>query len=395
MAAKQDYYDLLGVSRSASDEEIKKAYRKLAMKYHPDRNQGDAEAEARFKEVSEAYEVLCDASKRQQYDRFGHDGLKSAFGPGGFDFQRDFTHVSDLQDILGSIFGDGGGLFEDFFGGGGRRRSRTGPQRGSDLRFNLEIDIEEAAFGSVREVTLPISEECGDCAGTGMAKGAKPEACRHCGGRGSVVSGGGFFQVRQTCPVCGGAGSLVTNPCAKCEGSGRMKVRRRMTLKIPKGVDSGSRLRLAGKGEGGGRGGPAGDLYVMVNVRPHELFQRRENDLYCEVPVPFEIAALGGEVQVPTIDGYAKVKLTPGTENGKVFRLRGRGMPDVDGYGRGAMHVRVVIEAPVKLNSAQRKALKAFASLTADENYPGVQRIREMADAFYERKSAIKTPQSG
>lgn len=388
--AKTDYYELLGVSRSASDDDIKKAYRKLAMKYHPDKNQGDAAAESRFKEVSEAYEVLGDPSKRQRYDQYGHEGMKSTFGPGGFDFSRDFTHASDLEDILGSIFGGGGGMFEDFFGGGGgRRRSRTGPQRGADLRFNLEIDLEEAAFGSEREVSLPISEECGDCKGTGMAKGAKPETCRQCGGRGSVVSGGGFFQVRQTCPVCRGAGTMVTNPCGSCQGSGRTKVKRRLTLKIPRGVDSGSRLRLSGKGEGGGRGGPAGDLYVVMHVRQHELFDRRENDLYGEVPIPLHLAALGGEIQVPTIDGYAKLKLSPGTENGKVYRLRGRGMPDVDGYGRGALHVRVVLETPVKLSSAQKKALKEFGGLDADKNYPAAKRLREQAAAFFERKKAI------
>lgn len=390
--AKSDYYELLGVSRSATDDEIKKAYRKLAMKYHPDKNQGDTVAEEKFKEISEAYEVLSDAQKRQRYDQFGHDGMKQAFGPGGFDFSRDFTHASDLQDVLGSLFGGGGGMFDEFFGGGGgggRRRSRSGPQRGNDLRFNLEIDLEEACFGSEREVSLPISEECGDCKGSGMAKGAKPESCRHCAGRGSVISGGGFFQVRQTCPVCGGAGTMVTNPCDACQGTGRSKVKRRLTLKIPKGVDSGSRLRLTGKGEGGGRGGPAGDLYVVMHVRQHELYERRENDIYCEIPIPLHLAALGGEMQVPTIDGYAKLKLSPGTENGKVYRLRGRGMPDVDGYGRGAMHVRVTLETPVKLSAAQKKAMKAVGELDVEKNYPGAAHIGELAEAFYERKQAI------
>ncbi|NQU38605.1 MAG: molecular chaperone DnaJ [Lentisphaerae bacterium] len=391
MATKTDYYELLSVARTASADEIKKAYRKQAMKYHPDKNQGDEVAEAKFKEISEAYEVLSDEQKRQRYDQFGHEGVKQSFGPGGFDFSRDFTHASDLQDILGNLFGGGGGgMFDDFLGGGGgRRRSRTGPQQGSDLRFNLEIDLEEAAFGSEREVSLPISEECGDCKGSGMAKGAKPESCRHCAGRGNVISGGGFFQVRQTCPVCGGAGTMVTNPCGSCQGTGRCKVKRRLTLKIPKGVDSGSRLRLSGKGEGGVRGGPAGDLYVVMHVRQHDLFERRESDLYCEIPIPPHMAALGGEVQVPTIDGYAKLKLSPGTENGKVYRLRGRGMSDVDGYGRGQMHVRVVLETPAKLSSAQKKALKVVADLDSEKNYPGAAHVKEMAEAFYERKQAI------
>ncbi len=389
MAAKKDYYELLGVSRTATDEEIKKAYRKLAMKYHPDRNQGDKEAETRFKEISEAYEVLSDAAKRQQYDRFGHDGIKSSFGPGGFDFSRDFTHMSDLQDILGNLFGgEGGGLFEDLFGGG-RRRSRTGPQRGSDLRIGLEIDLEEAAFGSERDIQLPVTEECGDCGGTGAPRGSKPETCRQCGGRGAVVSGGGFFQVRQTCPVCGGAGTVIVNPCKTCEGSGRVKARRQIMLRIPKGVDTGSRLRLAGKGEGGVRGGPAGDLYVVITVRAHELFHRQDNDLLIDWPVAPDVMALGGEVEVPTIDGQAKIKLAAGTENGRVFRLRGRGMPDVDGYSRGSMHVRVIVEVPVKLSGAQKRLLKEFAEHSDAGNYPQVNRLRELADRFYERRDAL------
>jgi molecular chaperone DnaJ len=390
VASKQDYYDLLGVSRSASQDELKKAYRKLAMKYHPDRNQGDKESEAKFKEVSEAYEVLSDAKKRQQYDQFGHDGLKSSFGPGGFDFGRDFTHGADLQDILGSIFGGGGGIFDDFFGGGRRRSSRPGgPQPGADLRFDIEIDFEEAAFGSEREITLPLSVQCDDCTGTGVTPGSKRETCRQCGGAGSVISGGGFFQVRQTCPVCGGQGSLVTNPCVKCSGSGRVKTSKRITLKIPRGVETGSRLRLAGKGEGGIRGGPAGDLYVVIRVKPHTLFRRREDDLFCEVPVPFETLALGGDIQVPTIDGFAKLKIASGTETGKVFRLRNKGMPSVEGYGRGDLHVQIVTEVPVKLSSKQKKALNDYREHVSDSNYPSAKRLHEQAEAFFERKKSM------
>lgn len=390
MAPKRDYYELLGVSGSASADEIKKAYRKLAMKYHPDRNQDNTEAEEMFKSISEAYEVLSDTNKRQQYDRFGHEGLKSAFGPGGFDFSRDFTHTADLQDILGSIFGEGGGFFDEFFGGGGRRRTRkTGPSRGSDLRFDLEVDLEEAAFGSEREITLPLSQECGTCNGSGLAKGSSRESCRHCGGRGAVISGGGFFQVRQTCPVCGGQGHLVTNPCSSCGGTGREKTRRRITLRIPKGVETGSRLRLAGKGEGGGQGGPAGDLYVVIHVRKHDLFQRDGDDLSCEVPVPFDAAALGREVQVPTIDGFAKLKLSSGTENGKVFRLRGKGMPTVDGYGRGDLHVRIVAEVPHKLNSRQKKILQELGETWTPVNFPGHGEFEKRVEAFYERKKAL------
>ncbi|MBA4386401.1 MAG: molecular chaperone DnaJ [Verrucomicrobia bacterium] len=385
---KKDYYELLGVSRKADSDEIKKAYRKLAMKYHPDRNPGDAAAETRFKEVSEAYEVLSDSNKRQQYDQFGHDGLRSAFGPGGFDFSRDFTHAQDLQDVLGSLFGDGGGFFDDFFGGGRRQRG-TGAQRGSDLRFDLEIDLEESAFGSEREITLPMTDECAQCKGTGVAAGSKPESCRHCGGRGAIVSGGGFFQIRQTCPVCGGAGSVIANPCRACQGAGRVKTRKRLTLRIPRGVETGSRLRLAGKGESGMRGGPAGDLYVVIRVKEHDIFDRQGDDLFCEIPVPFDVAALGGEVQAPTPDGYASLRIEPGTENGKVFRLRGKGIQNVDDYGRGDLHVRIVVEVPVNLSQQQKKALKDFADTRVEGNYPMGSEFTARTDAFFERKKAL------
>ena len=392
MASKNDYYELLGVPRESSADQIKKAYRKLAMKYHPDRNQGDSVAEEKFKEVSEAYEVLSDTQKRQRYDQYGHDGMKSTFGPGGFDFSRDFTHVSDLQDILGSIFGDGGGSFGDFFGGGGgggRQRRSNGPQQGSDLRFDLDIDLEEAVFGSEREITLPLNVDCEDCEGSGAAAGSKPESCKQCGGHGQVLSGGGFFQVRQTCPICRGQGAIATKPCKTCNGAGRKKKRKRLSLKIPKGVETGSRLRLPGKGEGGGRGGPPGDLYVMMNVRPHDLFERSGDDLYCRVPVPFEVAALGGEIEVPTVDGMAKLKLAPGTETGKTFRLRGKGVPSVEGYGRGDLHVQIVAEVPVKLNGQQKKMLKELLESGKDANYPDRMKFHKTAERFMDRKNAI------
>ena len=390
MAAKKDYYELLGVGRTASEEDIKKAYRKLAMKHHPDRNPGDKSAENMFKEVSEAYEVLSDSAKRAQYDRYGHDGLKTAFGPGGFDFSRDFTHASDLQDILGSIFGEGGGFFDELFGGGRGRRTQNGPQRGSDLRFDLEIDLEEAIFGSEREVTLPITEECATCRGTGVKSEGGKQTCRHCGGRGAVISGGGFFQVRQTCPVCGGAGSIVTNPCAQCGGSGRQKTRRRMALRIPHGVETGSRLRLTGKGEGGAKGGPAGDLYVILHVREHDLFKRHADDLICEVPVPFHIAALGGEIDVPTTQGSARVKIDAGTESGRLYRLRGKGVPNVDGSGQGDLHVQIRVEVPVKLTSRQKKALKEFTEDASAANYPASQEFDRRAEVFSSRRSVME-----
>ena len=385
MAEKRDYYEVLGIGRTATADEIKKAYRTLAMKFHPDQNQGDKAAEQKFKEVSEAYEILSDSSRRQQYDSYGHEGLKSAFGPGGFDFNRDFTHSADIQDILGSIFGEGGGFFDDFFGSG-RRRSSSGPQRGADLRFDLEIDLEEAAFGSEREVALPLSTDCEKCKGSGVEPGSRRENCKHCGGKGSVLSGGGFFQVRQTCPICGGAGSVVTRPCRACDGRGRVKEKKKMTLRIPRGVETGSRLRLSGKGEGGARGGPAGDLYVILHVRDHEMFLRKGDDLICDVPVPFETAALGGEIQVPTVDGLARLKLAPGTETGKVFRLRGKGIPNVDGYGRGDLHVRILAEVPVKLSSKQKKVLKELTEMTRETNYPRRGRFMQAAEQFFERK---------
>lgn len=388
---KTDYYTLLGVERTASADEIKKAYRKLAMKYHPDKNPGNKEAEATFKEVSEAYEVLSDEDKRHKYDQFGHDGMRSAFGPGGFDFSRDFTHASDLQDILGSLFGgQGGGIFEDIFGGGGgRRRSSGGAQRGNDLRFDLEIDFEEAVFGSQREVSLPITAECETCHGTGAKAGTSRESCRQCAGHGAVLSGGGFFQVRQTCPVCGGEGSIVRSPCATCHGAGRKKQQTRLTLKVPKGVETGSRLRLSGKGESGARGGPAGDLYVIIHVRKHELFERQGDDLYCRVPVPFDVAALGGEIEVPTVDGFAKLKLAPGTETGKTFRLRGKGVPRVNGHGHGDLHAQVIPEVPVRLNGRQRKALKELQDAAEAGNYPDGDKFRQMAAQFFERKQGL------
>ncbi len=396
MAEKEDYYNLLGVERSASATEIKKAYRKLAMKYHPDRNPGDTAAEARFKEVSEAYEVLSDENKRRQYDQFGYEGLKSSFGPGGFDFSRDFTHMSDLQDILGSIFGQGGGIFEDFFGGG-RRRSSSGVRRGADLRFDVEIDFEEAVFGSEREIAIPVTAECKSCGGTGVENGGARETCRQCGGRGSIVSGGGFFQIRQPCPVCGGEGTFTTNPCKACKGQRRVKTKRNLTLRIPKGVETGTRLRMSGKGEYGAQGGHSGDLYVVVSVKEHPLFKRQHEDIFCELPVSMETAALGGEVQAPTPEGNARIRVSAGTEAGKTYRLRGKGLPRLDGYGHGDLHVKIMPEVPDKLNRAQKKILKEFSESTTEKNYPLARKFKEQTEEFYERRDKMKkkaTPSS-
>ena len=393
MSQKRDYYEVLGVARQASAEDIRKAYRRLAMQYHPDRNPGDKAAESKFKELSEAYEVLSEPDRRRLYDQYGHEGLRSAFGPGGFDFSRDFTHFSDLQDLFGSLFGDGGGLFEDILGGG-RRSSRTGPQQGADLRFDLEIDFEEAVLGSQREIELPVTEQCGACGGRGSEPGSSEETCRHCGGRGAVVSSSGFFQVRQTCPACGGGGRIITKPCHACRGSGRQKARRKLTLRIPAGVETGSRLRLAGRGEGGVRGGPAGDLYVVLHVKAHDVFEREGNDLLCEVPVPVHVAALGGEVPAPGLDGFVSLKIEAGMESGRLFRLRGRGVPSVDGHGRGDLIVRAVVEIPSHLSSRQKKALKDFTDACGTENYPGAAKLRERAEAFFARNRDIGKPRT-
>ncbi len=393
---KQDYYELLGVVKTASADEIRKAYRKLAMKHHPDRNQGDEVAAERFKEISEAYEVLSDEKKRATYDRYGHDGMKTQFGPGGFDFGRDFTHMGDISDILGDLFGGGGGgggIFESIFGGGGgggRARNPNAPQRGSDLRFDLEIDLEEAVFGSERELNLPVSEDCGSCHGTGAAAGSGRETCRQCGGRGVVIKGGGFFQVQQTCPVCRGEGTVVRNPCRVCDGAGRVKTQHKLALRIPRGVDTGTRLRLSGKGESGTRGGPAGDLHVVLHVRENPVFERQGDDLSCNVPVSPDKAALGGEVEVPTLEGFAKLRLSAGTPNGKVFRMRGKGVPSVDGRGSGDLLVRIVIEIPTHLSSRQRKALEEFAACEEDRSYPEARKFRTRSEEFLARRESLK-----
>ncbi|MBQ6248116.1 MAG: molecular chaperone DnaJ [Kiritimatiellae bacterium] len=382
--SKRDYYEVLGVEKTASADEIKKAYRKLAMKYHPDRNPGDQEAAEKFKEASEAYEVLSNPDKRQRYDQFGHAGTN--FGPGGFDFNRDFSGAADFADILGSLFG--GGLGDLFGGGRQRQRNPNAPQRGADLRFDLEIDLEEAIFGVSREVDLPIGEDCPECGGTGAAKGTKRETCRQCGGRGVVTTSNGFIHFQQTCPICQGEGTVIRTPCKACGGTGRRKSRRKITLNIPKGVDTGSRLRLAGKGESGQRGGEPGDLYVVIHVRDHEIFERNDADLLCNVFVPPHIAAIGGMVQIPTPEGEASLKIQPGTANGKVYRLRGKGMTTIHG-DVGDLLVRVELEVPQHLSSSQKKALEAFGESCSEDNFPDARRMRRGIDKFMERRDAL------
>ena len=392
MAEKRDYYEVLGVSKTASADEIKSAYRKLAMKWHPDRNPDNPEAKAKFQEASEAYEVLSNPEKRQRYDQFGHQGVN--FGPGGFDFGRDFSHFQDvdLNDILGAFFGGGrGGFggFGDFFGGGRRRADPNAPQQGSDAEMILDIDFDEAVFGSERTLNLNVSDQCPDCHGTGAASGTGRKTCPTCGGHGQVISGGGFFQVRQTCPKCGGAGSVVEKPCPTCRGAGQVRAPRTLTIRIPKGVDTGARLRLGGKGGGGLRGGPPGDLYVEIRVRPSEIFEREGDDLYVNVPVSPFTAALGGTVDIPTPEGMASLKIAAGTPNGKLFRLRGKGMADLRGGPPGDLVARIVFEVPQRLTGKQRGAMEDLEKSLDASNFPEAEAFAKHVKAFYDHKEKL------
>lgn len=393
---KRDYYEVLGVGRNVTPEEMKKAYRKLAVQYHPDKNPGNKEAEERFKEISEAYEVLSDETKRQRYDQFGHAAFGGGGGGGAGGFQGGFGGI-DLEEALRTFmgaFGRGGGgggggsIFDNFFGDGGPTRDQAA--RGGDLRVDLEISFEESVFGSSRDLTLTIMDECGTCKGSGAEPGSKRDTCRRCKGSGMVISNSGFFQVRQTCPECGGAGQTISRPCRACHGEGRVKARRTISLKIPPGVETGSRLRLAGKGEGGARGGPAGDLYVVIHVAPHAFFQRRGDDIYCDMPLPFTTAAAGGEIEVPTIQGFAKLKVPAGTESGTVMRLRGKGVSGPRGFGAGDQHVRLMIVVPDRLDRAQRDVITKLAENLGAENYKSVRETQRIAEQFYERKAAIQ-----
>ena len=395
---KRDFYEVLGVGRSATADEIKKAYRKLAVQYHPDKNPGNVEAEEKFKEATEAYEVLSDSQKRQKYDQFGHQAFGPGSGGGGFGgggFQG-IDLEEALRTFMGAFGGGGGGgrgsIFDDFFGGGmgGGRSDRGAANRGNDLRFDLEIDFEEAVFGSQRDLTFNVMDECAKCQGSGAAAGSKRETCPQCKGTGQTISSNGFFHVRQACSTCGGTGEILRNPCRECRGSGRVKARRTITVKIPAGVETGSRLRVAGKGESGTRGGPAGDLYVVLHVREHPLFKRRDEDIFVEVPVPFHVAAIGGEIEVPTIHGIAKLKIPAATESGKVFRLRGRGLKGVGTFGNGDQHCVVMVETPERLSGKQRKALEEFSRLLDDDNHPVRQKMNKRAQEFYKRRDTLQ-----
>jgi len=370
--SKRDYYEILGVSRSASDTEIKSAYRRQAMKYHPDRNPGDAAAEESFKEASEAYAVLADSDKRSAYDRFGHAGVSSSAGA-GFD-PTVFTGFEDILGGLGDIFG-----FGDIFGGG---RRRGGPQRGADLRYDLEITFEESASGAETAIQIQRQENCDDCHGTGSAAGSTASTCPQCRGQGQVRFQQGFFTVARTCPQCRGAGKVITKPCPACRGAARVAKDRKITVKIPAGIASGQQLRLQGEGEPGFAGGPAGHLYVVVHVREHEFFRRDGLNLFCEIPVNFPTLALGGEIQVPTLDGVENVKVHEGTETGTTLRLKGKGMPDVGGRGRGDLFATVQAHTPKKLTKEQRQLLEQLRKALPAERFEP--RARE-GDAHDER----------
>lgn len=356
MSTKRDYYEILEVERNASEADIKKAFRKLAMKYHPDRNPDDAESEAKFKEAKEACEVLLDSRKRAAYDQFGHAGVDPSMGGGG--------HGFDLNDI----FGDIGDIFGDIFGGGGRGRS----QRGSDLMYNLELSLEEAVHGKTVEIKVPTWVGCSQCDGSGAKKGTSPITCKSCNGVGQIRVQHGFFTVQQTCPNCHGQGKVIAQPCSGCRGQGRVQQQKTLSVKIPPGVDTGDRIRLSGEGEVGGKGAPPGDLYVQVHLKEHAIFVRDGSDLHCEVPIDFAVAALGGELEVPTLDGKILLKIPNETQSGKLFRLRNKGVKSARTGRTGDLFCRVMVETPVNLSEEQKDLLRQFADSlqTGDKHNP-------------------------
>ena len=376
--SKADYYETLGVSREADADALKKAYRKLAVKYHPDKNPGDAAAEAKFKEISEAYDVLKDDEKRAAYDRFGH----AAFQSGGMGRGGGFAG-HDPFDIFREAFGGGGGIFDEFFGGGGGDRSSGGAAHGSDLRYDLEISLEEAARGTEKQIRYKHAIECTKCLGSGAEPGSKKVTCRSCGGAGQVSSNRGFISFRQVCPGCNGAGQTIESPCSNCGGKGREMDTSTVKVRIPVGVYTNSKLRSAGKGEAGHIGGQDGDLYIVVHVKEHELFQRHEHDLFCEVPIKFTLAALGGTIDVPTLFGKGSLKIPSGTQSGTTFRLRSQGMPHLRGSSKGDMLVRVHVEVPVKLNNDQQVKLEAYAEACGDPANPVSESFLKKAAKFF------------
>jgi len=379
----EDYYNILGVSRDASADELKKAYRKKAVKYHPDKNPGDTAAEAKFKEISEAYDVLKDEDKRAAYDRYGHAAFKQGGmgragggGAGGFGGHDPF-------DIFREAFGGGGGggIFEEFFGGGGQ--SAGGAAHGADLRYDLEITLEEAAKGTEKEIRYRRLVTCSRCNGSGAEPGSSKKTCPTCGGSGQVTSNRGFISFRQVCPTCGGTGEIIENPCSACGGEGRVMESSTVKIRIPAGVATGSKLRSAGKGEAGRMGGPTGDLYIIIHVKEHELFERHDNDLFCEVPIKFTLAALGGTIKVPTLFGKGNLKIPSGTQTGTTFRLREQGIPALRGGRKGDLLIRVQVEVPTKLKAEQKKILEEYAEACGDPANPVSESFVEKAKKFF------------
>ncbi|WP_395479919.1 molecular chaperone DnaJ [Candidatus Curculioniphilus buchneri] len=362
--AKSDYYDILGITRNAEERDIKKAYKRLAIKFHPDRNPDNVAAEAKFKEIKEAYEILIDAQKRAAYDQYGHAAFEQGnMGSSSSNFSKNTTSGADFSDIFGDVFGD-------IFGGGRRQRQN----RGADLHYNIELSLEEAVRGVTREIRIPTLEECDICHGSGTKPGTSAMNCPTCHGQGQVQMRQGFFAVQQTCPTCQGQGKIINDPCNHCVGHGRLEKSKILSVKIPAGVDTGDRIRLSGEGELGEHGALSGDLYVQVQVRKHPIFEREENNLYCDVPINFAMAALGGEIEVPTLDGRVKLKIPIETQTGKLFRMRGKGVKSVRGGHRGDLICKVVVETPVKLNDRQKQLLKelenSFGGLSGHHNSP-------------------------
>ncbi|HET7261664.1 MAG TPA: molecular chaperone DnaJ [Casimicrobiaceae bacterium] len=370
--AKRDYYTVLGVNRDAGEDEIKKSYRKLAMKYHPDRNPDDHHAEEKFKEAKEAYEVLTDSRKRAAYDQFGHAGVDPSMGFGAAG-ARGAEGFGGFADAFGDIFGE---IFGQSRGGRG-----NGVYRGADLRYNLELSLEEAARGAEIKIRIPTLEACATCHGSGAKAGTRPQTCPACHGRGEVRVSQGFFSIQQTCPQCHGTGKIVADPCATCQGAGRIKTHKTLSVKIPAGVDQDDRVRLTGEGEAGTNGGPPGDLYVVVSLKPHQVFQRDGADLHCEMPISFATAAMGGELEIPTLDGHARLKIPPETQTGQVFRLRNKGIRPVRGSVTGDLYCHVALETPVKLTARQKEILREFEAINQED--PGEHSPR--ARSFFEK----------
>ena len=372
--AKRDYYDVLGVNKSSTADQIKSAYRKLAVKYHPDKNEGDKAAEEKFKEASEAYHVLSNSERKQSYDNFGHSAFENGGGGrGGF---SNFDFSSHFSDIFEDFFGEG-------FGGGGRRNRKT-HNRGSDLRYDLSITLEESYTGKKQDIKFSTSEKCDTCKGSGSKPGHDAGSCSMCGGHGQVRSSQGFFTVQQTCPQCSGSGEEITNPCSGCNGQGKKQTSKRLSVTIPKGVDDGTRIRLAGKGEAGSRGGGNGDLYLFINVYSHDLFKRSDENLFFECPISIADAALGTSIEIPTIDGgKAKIKIPAGTQSGKQFRLKSKGMPYMRGSGNGDLYVQVNTEVPVSLNKEQKELLEKFRKIENEKSNPSIKKFFQKAKSFW------------